>query len=131
MDRNASPACAGIGCRHGPESAQATIDVVFVGPAAGVGVPKIAVSESYGTISFDDHQPNITPTSFNGTAGDVSVGVGIGRLGPSYNRTRLGRAFSTGTGGTQTAGLNIGLGIVVGSSTVTSVEIENCSCAKK
>lgn len=101
---------------------------MFAGPGAGVSVPKLFASETYGNISFQDYQTGITPSSFQGFAGDVSIGVGVGSLSVSFNRTRLGRAFSIGSGGEQTGGLNVGASLTLGSSTVTDVKLEDCRC---
>ena len=111
---------------------RATIEVVFVGSAAGIGIPNVPAGESYGDIGFDDHLDYISPSSFSGFAMDVGIGAAIGSLGLEANRTRLGRAFSTGVGKHQTGGLNVGAELVVGSSTVTDTKIETCDeCPKK
>ena len=63
-------------------------------------------------------------------SGDIGVGFSIGPLGPSYNRARLGNAFSDGTGGSQTGGVTVGATLLLGSSTVTKIKMEDCDCGK-
>lgn len=106
------------------------ITVVYVGPGVGAGIPKFATSESSGAISFNDHQSDVSANSFNGAGGDLGVGFNVGTWGPSFNRTRLGKAYSTGSGGSQNFWVNIGATLTLGSSTVTDVRTEDCSCEK-
>jgi RHS repeat-associated protein len=105
---------------------RATIEVVLLGPGAGVGIPKLAIGESYGEIRFEDNLPYISPSSFAGLGGNIGIGGEVGRIGLGANRTRLGRAFSKGTGGQQTGGINVGIELVFGTSTVTDVKLESC-----
>jgi len=103
-------------------SQRAKIHVVAVGPAAGFGV---AVSETYSGISFEDHLDYVAPTSFNGLFLAVSGSVVVGKRDFfSLGKIRLGRAFQNDS--TDTEGLDIGLTLVIGSSTVTRVDIECC-----
>jgi len=104
-------------------SQRAKIHVIAVGPAAGYGV---AVSETYGGIAFEDYLDYIAPTSFNGLFGAVSGAVVVGKRDFfSLGKIRLGRAFQIGGG--EVEGLDVGLTLVIGSSTVTKVDIECCS----
>jgi hypothetical protein len=108
-------------CKNGM---QAKIHVVAVGPAAGFG---FALSESYSDIEFEDHQENITPTSFNGLFMSVSAGVTVGKRSKTLGLMRLGNAFQAPEIGGST-GLDVGGTLVFGSSTVTKVEIKDCQC---
>lgn len=110
---------------------KAIVHVEGVGPGVGAGIPKLPViaSETRGGISFEDYLNSINPDVFNGGFGAFSIGVQIGKLGLGYGKIRLGDAFSRET--FQVRGLDVGITLVMGSSTVRSVKWEDCACERQ
>jgi len=104
---------------------RAKIHVVAVGPAAGAGFA-IDASETYGKLDFEDHLDYVAPTSFNGLFLSASAGVTIGK-NISYNigKIRLGRAYQIDPFA-ESEGLDVGVNLVIGLSTVTKVDLECC-----
>ncbi len=102
---------------------QATVDVVAVGPATGVGVK---VAETRGGITFEDHLDDVQPFVFNGGFGSVQAGIIVGPFGGQVGKTRLGGAFSGKS--INVRGFDVGATIVIGSSTVTNVQMKECGC---
>ncbi len=104
---------------------QATVDVVAVGPAVGVG---IKLAETRGGITFEDHLDDVQPYVFNGGFSAVQASIVVGPYGGQAGRTRLGGAFSRDS--VDIRGLDIGVTLVIGSSTVTNVQMKECDCEK-
>lgn len=114
------------------------ITVQAVGPSAGLGLScKTCFTAPFKIITggkFNDHSPQPDPNAFNGPYLSVSVGAHLfGFHWSPYGDTLLGRATSVGG-----SGIAYGMGSVgaelagtIGTSTVTSVEEEACSCDPK
>jgi hypothetical protein len=104
-----------------------------VGPAIGVGASaKSSPPISFGgTLSaeFEDSLSDLNPLVFNGffsayyagvTASPYTAGIEFVWLGGAKNLSSLGMEYSVGLG--------LGLAYTIGSSTVVSHSISDCSC---
>jgi hypothetical protein len=101
---------------------QVRAHVTAIGPAVGGGAK---ISDSTGSISFEDHQDTISTSNLSGLFGTVQASIII-VWGPSVGKIRIGNAFSRGGG--DPGGFDVGVVISFGSSTVLSSKTEECSC---
>jgi len=105
---------------------QVSVEVTGIGPAAGFG---LKVSETHGTISFEDHKDYISPAGLEGGFGSVSGSGVIFGEGGTIGKIRIGDAYSRG--GTVTGGVDVGVTVGIGTSTITSEPIIlECECGK-
>jgi RHS repeat-associated protein len=120
---------------------QYTIEIIAVGPAAGIGV-KVAATVS--EVAFDDLETCPAPNSFDGkfTAGSGGVtggaiplpgsprvGLGLPGVGVGAGYLQLGRNFSTGFFPPSfVGGRDMSVTGAVGSSTVMSIKDRPCDC---
>ena len=108
-----------------------TANVKGVGPGVGVGIPKIPLvaSETYGTFTVDDRRDRADPSNLSGGFAWASIGVSVGRRDASLGRVRVGKAY--GNNPDHGSGLDVGATVILGTSTVTGVRSEACSCEAK
>jgi RHS repeat-associated protein len=115
------------------EGQQALVTVVAVGPTVGVG---LAVgSGTLGTLNISDDRTEIDPFIFNGKFALRSIAAstaGFGaaawqlELGGSHTALRSGGARSVDSG--LLLGVDFGVNVTQGSSTVLDVEWRSCLC---
>ena len=94
--------------------------------AKALSVGTKGVSETYGTISFQDHQMNIDPSNLEGSFGVAGVGASVGGEGVSSGKIRIGDAWSRDS--ETTGGFDVGIGVGFGYSDITSIRYEDCIC---
>lgn len=77
---------------------------------------------------MEDSQEDVKPWLLQGAAGIASLGLQGGSSGVSVGKVRLGNAYQRPMENASSKGVDLGVSVSIGSSTLTDSSMDTCGC---